>query len=626
MKAKLLAWGGVSAVLLGAAGAAEAQLPVARTYRSGQHGASLAAAHQNGGGIRVIFEEVSVSVDRGNVVEWVPTTGSIRRTDGRDLRHFDGLSRFVIGLGPNGNEIYDFQTRTWTPVQAPGTIPSGYPTIYKSDALWPEYSGIFREPGLTLYDVGTGTRRHFLFANRRSEEHPRLHAGVVAYEYSDGAGPKVALHDLGSDRQIFDTSLHRGFQSRPDVWGDLVTWVDSNSGIVWWDYVDAVSRLPETIGIPVGCREVDRPRFIGEGWIAYAAYCASGWELRVHDLDTRFDQRIDGLSAPENFHAGFGWLVYSDASREVVALLLAEAGPFAVPVDDAFKSGVRGFDPAVAHDRYDWHVVFSDGVKTLDWVPDRYLDSIGYAMRSYSGVGYQVAAVDQGKVVAWDFDRRTWYTMGEGQYPSSFKTYIAWQEPANPDTSIGWGASMAGGGPWSSHYFRGDWMNQGPPSLYESTIAYEVSGLLWDSLRNRIEVFDLLRGVVLGVVEGGGRVSSPSLWNDAIVWVDHARNELRYRPYYNGRAEWAVPMPAGCTPSLPRLGGDGSWVLYSVSHCAQAGTLYLANMNDDFLWTVGVVAPANGHSPQYAIVKDKVAYVDGATGQVVYLDLDEDRI
>lgn len=326
---------------------------------------------------------------------------------------------------------------------------------------------------------------------------------------------------------------------------------------------------------------------------------------------------------------GVSSLVVATAGAATAQVIL----PPTVPADFVARSGLRGTDPAVAHDHVGtWHVVFGSSGDTIDWAPAYSIfHPIGPELSSYSGVGYQVAAASRdGQIVAWDLARQTWYKMGKGQLPSSFKDYIAWHvNEGHRDTGIGWGASLTGGGPWDAYEFLHDGLYQGPPSLYGSTAAFAVS----NGSQSWIEVWDLVQGVQVGGTFTPG--SDPSLWDRALVFASGAQigggNTLIYTPDYLGGAEVHVPVAGSCKARLPRLGGEkGTWVVYEAYSCSpqidHIPRLYLANMETGRLWLIGLVASPNGKTPQYSIVTDKLVYVDGATGEVVYIDLDEDAI
>ena len=614
MKTKLLSAAGCTAVLL-AAGAAQAQVPIANTYYSGQHGEYVAVALQNSGGPHVLF------MDSSGDYEWYPFSPSIWQISGSYGKRHDAVAYYAV---MDGNGAWEFDTQSWYPLGTPGAwATDDSPTIYKEIAVFGEEQPGYGEPGLTKrYLPGNGTTHH-LFNNGRHERRPNLFEETVAYEYDDGGVMWVSVHDLQNDVELYNA---KGL--RPDVVNSLVVHEDGGGSI---HYEDCVSGIAGQLPPPPGCGWTYNPLIGGWGqWIIYTAKCNSGMELWLHEIGSGADQFIDWMNPDDEefFHTVGEWLVYSDVNEKVVLIEFGPGGgscdvPY-MPAAASWSSGLIGSNPTMVLDNNGkWHDLFASGSNTIDWIPGNAPNAVGPAMSWYDGVYYTAAAVYMGNVWSYDVDVGAWtWIAAGGTTPTMYKDFLAWTHNGDPsDRAIGWGVGSIGS--FSTGVsFAANGTHEQRPAVFEQTAALEQLNGTWD-----VTIVDVQSESLLASFGGSGNQTEPDLWGVTVAYVDDVQGLRWVENYYTGVSH-PVPTSSACCTELrnPRLGYDGKWIFYEAAGCSHGKSeLRVVSMGSGIDHMLDFVAPAGSGQPQYSAVDKQLVYVNDS-GQVIHVELDNGQI
>lgn len=614
MKTKLLSAAGCAAALL-AAGAAQAQVPIANTYYAGYAAEYVAVALQSAGGPHVIFSDYFANY------EWDPFSSSVWAISGSYSKRFDAVAYFAAADGPFDG--WDFDNGVWI---NPGLWSSdGYPTSFK------ELSGYATsntpDGDVTIYNLNNGTWNTYLGYNGRREQMLNLFDNRLAYQYQDPSGYTwVAVHELSSNTQLFHSFT--GKDRRPDISGDVVAWEDhSNGGIAWAKLGYASGFFPP----PAGCSNAARPLVGNWGeWIIYAVDCGGDRQLWLHHVDLGFDQFLDVMNPTDvdYFHTVANWLVYSDKYGK---LTLIEFGPSApacdvpyLPADGVWDSGLIGRDPTVVLDGSGkWHALFATASNTIDWVPGNAPSAVGPAMSAYDGVYYNAAAVYMNNVWAYHVDVGAWtWIAGNAANPGMYKDFLAWTDTSDAlDRAIGWGIGTIGS--FSTGVsFAGNGRHEQRPAVFDQRAAIEQFNGSWD-----VRIVDVQTATSLALFGGGGNQSQPDLWDRSVAYLDDV-NGLQWVKDYAWTLPQPIPTPTSCCSTFerPRLGSWGNWVVFEASNCTHGKReLRLVNMdNGNELLLDYLAAPVNGQ-PQYDLHEDQLVYVR-EDGRVIFVDLDATQI
>lgn len=603
----------MTVAVLALASSASAQLPSGTTYNSGTRGGYVAGARDAAGRLHVVFDESS-----GNM-HWIPGAGAPVLRSSPYGKFFDGSRDFFIAAGPHGPlDYFTIASATWAPLPAgAGAIGNDFTmTAWESRMAWVEVSPATGEHRVGFVPSPTvGVATPFLDGNGRQEEQLSLHGNRLAYAYGWGSGSAVAIHDLATDTEIYHGPAG---SSWPDLVADRLAY-QTDSGTV--EVVDLSSGRVTGVAAPYGC-VAERPLLAGPTgrWVAYAVWCSGSTALRVYDLLTGYDTHFADIAGSRQFHVGQDWIVWSDRTGTVMAYDFSASAVPPLPVDRIYRSDIRGNDPAtVVDNRGRWHAIFTNNRDTIDWEPDAGArTAIGAPMRSYNGKFNTVAAEIAGEIHFFELASGRWTHVGRGSYPASWDDAIAWETSAHsPDFAIEWMTPSSSG-----LVFPNDDADQRLPALFKDLAAIEYH----DGTAQRIQVVVLPANTVVATIGGTSNRRTPDIWDTFLVLVDDALG-LRYLDdFRNPATERAVPVPTGCRARLPRLAGEGKWVIYETYGCATEG-LFLVNMGatNPTPWFVDLVAPPRGFSPQYSAVGDRISYVR-RTGEVIHVDVDERRL